>query len=301
MVGNKVVLETVNAMLAADRLPHAIIIEGEKGLGKRTLAMHIAKGAVCREDNKPCGSCKDCHLAKAGSHPDITVYDENTKYSVEMIRTVRQEMYLMPHMAKRRVFIFCGAQNLSEAAQNAMLKVVEEPPAAAVIIFALPSAQTLLETVRSRCITFTLSAPPRVEAAEYIAGVTGKPVAEIYPVLDAANGNIGYTLDSLDDGKAQTDKLVAAQLIELCTKKDTYGMLKALYEYDKDRFAIKRLFDALKAEIVLKIKNPSQTEQNKIALVKMYDKVSEFERDNERNCNIHLLFTNICIAFNSLL
>ena len=297
MVGNKVVLESVNAMLEADRLPHAIIIEGQKGMGKRTFAMHIAQGAVCREKNKPCGVCRDCHLLQNSSHPDVTVYDEDTKYTVDMIRSVRQEMYLMPHMARRRVFIFCGAQNLSEAAQNAMLKVIEEPPAAAIIIFALPTAQSLLETVRSRCITFTMQTPPRQEAAEFIKNRTGKPLAEIYPVLDAANGNIGYTLDSLDDGKAQADKQAAVQLIEQSIKKDTYGMLKTLYAYDKDRPAIKRLFDALKIEIMLRIKNGGDS----ISLAKLYETVCNFERDNERNCNIHLLFSNICIAFNSLL
>lgn len=301
MLGNTVILESVGAMLASDRLPHAIILEGDKGLGKRTLAMHIASGAVCRGDNKPCAQCKDCHLVKAGSHPDITVYDEDTKYSVDMVRSIRQEMYLMPHMARRRVFIFCGAQNLSAAAQNALLKVIEEPPAAAVIIFTLPSAQTLLETVRSRCITFTLALPPREEAAEYISSVTGKAKKEIYPVLDAANGNIGVTLSSLEDGTAQADKQAAKNLIEQSVKKNTYGMLKILYEYDKDRLAIGRLFEALKTEITAKIKAADCTADKKITLVKLYDAVTALERDNERNCNIHLLFSNICIAFNNLL
>lgn len=295
MVGNKVILESVNAMLAADRLPHAIIIEGEKGLGKRTFAMHIAKGAVCREQNKPCGVCKDCHLLENSSHPDVTVFSEDTKYNVDMIRSVRQEMYLMPHMARRRVFIFCGAQNLSEAAQNAMLKVIEEPPAAAIIIFTLPTAQSLLETVRSRCITFTMSTPPRQDAAEFIKDKTGKSLSDIFPVLDAANGNIGYTLDSLDDGKAQADKKSAVQLLEQSAKKDTYGMLKTLYGYDKDRLAIGRLFDALKTEIMVRIKNGGDS----INLAKLYQTVCDFERDNERNCNIHLLFSNICITFNN--
>ena len=303
MIGNKGVMASINAMLATDRLSHAFIIEGEDGLGKRTLASYIAAGAVCTGDVRPCGKCKNCHLISVGSHPDISFYPGDNKYSVEWIRAIRQEMYLVPHMAKRRVFIFLSADQINPAGQNALLKVIEEPPAFAVIIFVLPSKETLLETVRSRCVTFSLAPPEREEAAQYIMNVAKRPAGEVYAALDAAGGNIGRALDSLEDGGTQADRKAAHRLLELTATGNVYGMLELLYGYDRDRKGIIRLFEALKSVLAGYARNPSSASSGfeTAALIKLYAVVNELSEDLDRNCNIRLLFSNICVKFRSCL
>ena len=108
LVGNGRIKESISALVAAKRLPHAVIIEGDVGTGKRTLARYLAKIAVCESDSPPCGDCRNCHLADAGTHPDIeTVAPEEKKknINVDQIRELRTTAYHSAHTASRRVFI----------------------------------------------------------------------------------------------------------------------------------------------------------------------------------------------------
>ena len=106
LVGNQKIALAITNALKENRLPHAILIEGDKGLGRHTLAFYLAKAAVCSEDNRPCGICRDCKAVN--SHPDITITapeEKKKNISVAQIRTLKTEAFIKPHQAKKRVFI----------------------------------------------------------------------------------------------------------------------------------------------------------------------------------------------------
>ena len=150
------------------------IFEGEKGLAKHEAALLFAKALVCADTkNAPCMSCSLCGEAQAGSHPDILFINEQKGKStigVEPIRDMINESLTKPFYNRHKVFIINNGDILTAQAQNAFLKIIEEPPEYAVFIIITTSAQTLLETVRSRAVTVTFPPLPDKVVYDYIKG-----------------------------------------------------------------------------------------------------------------------------------
>ena len=143
---------------SGNRMPHAILLEGEQGSGTERLAALLAQAAVClSHGNRPCGHCEGCVKAQAGSHPDIITVDgekDPRAFPVDTIRRIRSEAYIRPNEAPCKVFVMLGVQNMSEVSQNALLKILEEPPENVIFILTAASAAVLLPTVRSRLQVF---------------------------------------------------------------------------------------------------------------------------------------------------
>ncbi len=173
--------EALSAALSGG-LPHAILLEGEPGSGTDWLAAFLAQAAVCvAEGDKPCGQCPGCRKARAGSHPDIFTLngDENSRaFPVDAIRQIRADAYIRPNEAPSRVFVLLGVQNMSEISQNALLKILEEPPKNVLFLLTSVSAAALLPTVRSRLQVFSVpggSLPQNWGIAEKMAHAVTDP------------------------------------------------------------------------------------------------------------------------------
>ena len=171
-LGNEKIKEQLSFLLSSSHFPHAIILEGEDGLGKRTLARELAAYLVCRsEGEKPCYECAQCIKAQKGVHPDIFEHSAAggaRSFHVEVIRDVIKDVYMSPNEAEYKIYILGNAHCMSESAQNALLKVLEEPPAYAVFILTAASKSMLLETVLSRAVTISLSGVDAKLGAELI-------------------------------------------------------------------------------------------------------------------------------------
>jgi hypothetical protein len=158
--GNHNVKQNLSIAFNEERFPHAILLEGSPGSGTGDLSAILAKAAVCTaEGSRPCGFCSGCIKAAAGSHPDILTLDGDSNpraFPVDAIRQIRTGAYIRPNEASRKVYRLLGVQNMAEPAQNALLKVLEEPPKNVLFILTAVSASALLPTIRSRVQIFTL-------------------------------------------------------------------------------------------------------------------------------------------------
>lgn len=152
--GNERVKEQLCALDASGQMPHALILEGPPGSDTAGLAALLSRWAVCTsEGERPCGECDGCKKTLSGGHPDIFIAQGGSgsrSFHVDAVRAIRADAYVLPNEAERKVYLLLGADTMTDQAQNALLKVLEEPPARVLFVLTCGSAASLLATVRSR-------------------------------------------------------------------------------------------------------------------------------------------------------
>lgn len=162
LLGNERLRENLQNSIRRGRISHFYLISGPEGSGKRTLARLLSAAILCQGSAQPCLSCPACRKVMGGLHPDCITIDDPEKKTVpvELIRRARADIYVQPNEASRKIYIFPRAQDMGLPGQNALLKVLEEPPAYGVFILLTDNPEKLLPTVRSRCTELTLQGLP---------------------------------------------------------------------------------------------------------------------------------------------
>ena len=184
-----------NESLSQGRIAHACLISAPDMSAAVAKARQLAAAAICEaEGQRPCGLCRHCRKASAGIHPDIInierLADDKGKkkkqISVEQIRAMSADAYMLPNEAGRKVYIIHEAETMNPSAQNAALKLLEEPPHGAIFLLCCVNSLQLLPTVRSRCSEINLGGSvqeqPKEEsglAAEYIKTVSAGDEAQL--------------------------------------------------------------------------------------------------------------------------
>ena len=162
VVGHKNIIKYIQNAVTADAVSHAYILNGERGSGKKLLANLFAMSLQCEnrdEDGDACGKCRSCRQAVSGNQPDIirVMHEKPNTISVDDIRVqINDDIVIRPYSSKYKVYIVADADMMSVQAQNALLKTIEEPPEYAVIMLLTENAETLLPTIRSRCVMMKL-------------------------------------------------------------------------------------------------------------------------------------------------
>ena len=148
-------------LVVHDRLPHACVLESGTAEEREELARTLAKALVCKDRvHRPCDNCDACRKAESGNHPDILwvrPQDGRKTISVESVRNMRDSAYILPNESDRKVYIIDPADTMQDYAQNALLKILEEPPAYASFLLLCSSKASLLPTVLSRSAVFSLT------------------------------------------------------------------------------------------------------------------------------------------------
>lgn len=190
------------ARRAANRLPHALLIAGSRGLGKRAFAEQVRAVLLCeRGGDVPCQSCKACLLLRAGNHPDALTITfglrddgkSRTEIVVDQIRTLGERFAQTSQRGGWRVAIIEPAEAMNASAANALLKTLEEPEANVMMILVADQWLRLAATIRSRCQRIDVREPEPVESLAWLAaqGIARK---EAEPALALADGNPGEAL-----------------------------------------------------------------------------------------------------------
>ena len=293
LVGNTKIKLAIENAIKEKRLPHAILIEGDKGTGRHTLGFYLASAIVCSGDNPPCGECRECK--KKQNHPDITVIapeDGKKNIAVSQIRTLKADAYIKPHQAKMRVFIIDFADTLNEQSQNAILKVLEEPPATASFILIAESKASLIETVLSRCVVLSLTAPEKETAAEYIKSTTDYAFEDILSALKTAENNVGVALNLLSGESSSKTKAAAEEFLKHFLKGDSFGMLSAVAEVEKSRIETDAFFKDLKILCMKGLRTNTKSYKSAF-LLRLYELLTELQQSLVTNINLTLLFCTL--------
>ncbi len=247
-LGNAPVKEALIRAFSAGRFPHALLFHGEKGVGKRTLAALTAKALVCRDPaNAPCGVCPSCIRAKAGSHPDIrTIRGSGASgaLSVEAGGRMLEDAYRMPEEAAYNVYIVHLGTGAQPAAQNKLLKLIEEPPQGAVFILLCPTAEGVLPTIRSRAQIFALHPPEPEEAAQWLCEHKGTDPEKALELARLCGGNLGRMQEELEDGAAAQAMRLACEMAA-AVRGPGHGLLKAAAPLQRDRALFRETLERL--------------------------------------------------------
>ena len=217
--GNEAARVQLSGAFDSGREPHAILIDGPAGSGKKTLARLIAQAFVCEgTGERPCGECRQCRNARAGVHPDIRMDSAAggaRSFSVDTVRRIRLDAFVAPNDAAVKVYILDGVHNMTESAQNALLKILEEPPAHVRFILTCDGRSRVLETVQSRCTGITLGPVPEEQVTVVL--LQRDPTLDRDQAVRAAQLSGGY-IGRAAEGLAQGSFSAAVALADDFTK-----------------------------------------------------------------------------------
>ncbi|MEA3345701.1 MAG: DNA polymerase III subunit delta' [Chloroflexota bacterium] len=154
LIGHSWAVDFLRQSLANGQLAHAYLLLGPPQIGKRTLALELAKALNClaEEEERPCGRCPACRKIAHSTHPDVRVLEpEDGSLKIDQIRQLQRELALTPHEGRYRVAILTDFDQATTEASNCLLKTLEEPPPQVVLCLTAPDTSALLPTIVSRC------------------------------------------------------------------------------------------------------------------------------------------------------
>jgi len=224
---------------AGDRLSHCYILEGPAGSGKKTLARLLAAAMECQSaEARPCLKCAACRKVMKGEHPDvITVDSDRATVPIAKIREMQADAYIKPNEGVRKIYIIPRAQDMQGPAQNALLKLLEEPPAYCAFLLLTDSMKKLLGTVRSRAVALSLSPLSRQQLLEILA--LRRPDASREALARAAERSEGYlgpALDSLDRPETEQE-ITCGEIAAAFASGDELRLYTALLSLEKSKQA----------------------------------------------------------------
>ena len=248
-VGHHKAIASLERAVKNGRLSHAYLLTGPPRVGKRTLALDIARAVNCLEENPPCAECSQCQRVTKGLHSDISIIglepmpsDETrlrTSILIRQVREAQEQAVLKPYEGAGRVFIFEDAELLSEEAANALLKTLEEPPEQVTLVLLATAAELLPETIVSRCTVIRLRPLSHALVEESLRDAHGATPELAARIARASRGRLGWALEALADPsllEARAERLEELLAATYGTLEQRFGLASSLAtRFTRDR------------------------------------------------------------------
>lgn len=268
LVGQEATARTLQNAIRSNRVAHAYLFVGPRGLGKTTTARLLARAVNCAEGPapEPCGTCDSCLEIARGTCLDVIEIDAASNRGIDEIRDLRERVHLSPASCRRKVYIVDEVHMLTNEAFNALLKTLEEPPAHVLFVLATTEPQKVPETVRSRCQRFdfrpiaaakivarlgevaaleSLRAP--AAALEAIARAAGGGMRDAFSLLDQAAtlGGGEATVEAVAEVVGGVPEALAARVAEAVERRDLAAALEGLATVEASGYDLSSLGTAL--------------------------------------------------------
>lgn len=234
LLGNDRLKQNLTRSLAKGHVSHFYLISGPEGSGKHTLARLLGAAILCQGGDKPCGRCTPCRKVMDGSHPDfITVDDPEKKaVTVDLIRQARADVYIQPNESEYKIYLFPRAQDMGLPGQNALLKILEEPPKYGVFLLLTDNPDKLLPTVRSRCTELTMQALPGDVLRSHLRREFPQAQEEdITAAIDRSGGFLGQAMSLLSGGGELPQQ--TRDFVQAFSARDALGLMQTLASMEK--------------------------------------------------------------------
>ena len=242
VVGQEVVVKTLQNAIANNKISHAYLFSGPRGTGKTTVARIFAKTLNCENPvlQEPCDKCRSCHEIADGISPDVIEIDAASNNGVDEIRDIREKAKFLPSGTKYKIYIIDEVHMLSTGAFNALLKTLEEPPSHVVFILATTEVQKIPSTIASRCQRFEFKALTVSEISKKLRLVCSEENVEITEealtsIAESAEGALRDALSVLDQAISYSDEKVTIEDVNLVTGSLSYDKVIELASSFEER------------------------------------------------------------------
>lgn len=233
--------------LAHGRVRHAYLITGPDSVGKTTLARAFAQAINCQGDAPPCGACRSCQLIARGVHPDAPIVEaerEGGALKIDQARGLQQLLALRPVEARYRTPMLLRFHEATLAAQDALLKTLEEPPPHVVLILTAERADALLPTIVSRCQVLSLRPLPLETVQSALQACFGVPAAQADLLARLSGGRLGWAVRAAAAPELLGARTEALDQLETLLREDRVARFRYAAQAAKDAAALRELLVA---------------------------------------------------------
>lgn len=310
VIGQSEVINRLKAQIKNNKIGHAFIFSGPKGIGKKTVAEIFASIVLCKNGSEDgnCGTCRECRLFRGGSNPDFYhIKTEKNSIGVEEIRSMQKDVYIKPLYSPKKVYLIEEAEKMTVQAQNCLLKTLEEPPLYAIIIMTTSNCQSLLETIRSRSVIYNFKKNTFYEVKKYLIDNKKADINEASFIASYADGVIGKAKELLESSEF---KELREKTIGILLKLNESNLKDIFFAYDffeENKEKIQEILDIMlifyrdvlvakkfgnekmlinldKKDIILKNLNNFSTEK----IYKNIEVINDFGNNIKKNVNYQL-------------
>ena len=249
VVGHRDIIGYIKDAVQQNKVSHAYILNGQRGSGKKMLAKLFAMTLQCESgESEPCGECRSCIQANNGNQPDIITvkHEKPASISVDDVRTqINGDIMIKPYSSPYKVYIVPEADLMTVQAQNAILKTIEEPPEYAVILLLTENADSLLPTIRSRCVMLKLRNIKDKLVKKYLMEQMQVPDYQADLCAAFAQGNIGRAIMLAKSEHFNEIKEDAIQLMKYIDEMELSEIVAAIKEINKYKLEVADYLDIM--------------------------------------------------------
>lgn len=249
IIGHQQIIEHLQNAISSNKVSHAYIFNGPDQSGKMLLANSFAMALQCEHHGtEACMECHSCKQALSGNQPDIIYlhHEKPATISVEDIRSqVNNDIAIKPYASPYKIYIIDEAEKMTQQAQNALLKTIEEPPAYAVILLLTTNADSFLPTILSRCITLNLKAVPDDDIRSFLIERYQIPDYRADVCTAFAQGNVGKAIQLANSEYFHEIKNSALQLLKRVKDMELFELMDAVREISNYKLEINDYFDIM--------------------------------------------------------
>ncbi len=248
IIGHESIIDHLQNAIQAGKVSHAYILHGEEGMGKKLLASSFAKALQCAEGGiRPCNKCLSCLQLDTGNQPDVIwVTHEKLSISVDDIRVqVNSDIQIKPFSSPYKVYIIDAAERLTEQAQNALLKTMEEPPEYAVILLLVRNINLILPTILSRCVVLHLKPVDKKRIREFLMEKQQVPDYMAEMAANFSGGNVGKAIKYASSEEFEKKKEDVLHILRYIDEMELYEVVAGIKTISENKPAVEDYIDLM--------------------------------------------------------
>ncbi|SKC83746.1 DNA polymerase III subunit [Maledivibacter halophilus] len=244
VIGHEKIISFLKNAINSNRLSHAYVFEGQKGVGKKITGVEFAKAINCKNESLGCETCSSCVKINNNNHPDISIIKSDGKsIKNKQIEEFQNDILLRPYESDKKVFIIEDAHTMTISAQNRLLKILEDPPKYGIIILIVENSYSLIPTIRSRSQIIKFNRIPKKLIEEYLKKNYNIRDNDLSIATRFSDGSIGKAMNLYKSEEFKSRREITIDIIDEVISGDKLKLLEYVDFFEKNKEYISEILD----------------------------------------------------------